>query len=282
MRTKTICVPVDFSPNSFAAYHYASQLAFTIGAELILVNVINGSFGTNHALGYQPVKEIENAVLARLSYFAIEYPHEVGVMIKNVPIKYMVRYGIPGFTIANFCKDHDIYLMVMGTRDKHGIFDKIIGTTSSTVIKLATCPILTVHENTLYQPLDKIVFGYNEEDGIEEAVEFIKGYNEKYGANIDFVHVSQNGDREELEEVVDEIVDEMLSDNSPFTFEVKKIKGRDTSTSLIDYCLNHKADMLVLQHKRVGFFESLFKRSISIKSAHDFHLPVLICPDDGD
>ncbi|NNF32724.1 MAG: universal stress protein [Saprospiraceae bacterium] len=280
MRTKTICVPIDFSPNSFSAYHYASQLAHASGAELILLNVINGSFGTNHALGYQPVREIENAVLARLRYFAVEYPHEVGVMIKNVPIQYMVRYGIPGFTIANFCKDQDIYLMVMGTRDKHGIFDKIIGTTSATVIQLSTCPILTIHENTLYQPLEKIVFGYNDEDGIDDAVEFIKEYNATFNANIDFVHVSKNGDRDELEEVVDEIVDEMLSDNSPYSFEVKRIKGTDPSNSLIDYCLNHKADMLVLQHKRVGFFERLFKKSISIKSAHDFHLPVLICPDD--
>lgn len=280
MIAKTICVPIDFSPNSFSAYHYASQLAHALGAELILLNVINGSFGTNHALGYQPVREIEDAALARLKYFAVEYPHEVGVMIKNVPINYMIRYGIPGFTIANFCKDQDIYMMVMGTRDNHGIFDKIVGTTSATVIQLSACPILTVHENTLYQPLEKIVFGYNEEDGIENTVEFIKEYNVTYNANIDFVHVNNNGNQDELEEVVDEIVDEMLSDQAPYSFEVKRIKGDDPSNSLIDYCLNHKADMLVLQHKRLGFIERLFKKSISVKSAHDFHLPVLICHDE--
>ena len=282
MRQKTICVPVDFSTNAFSAYHYASQLAHAIDAELILLNVINGSFSSNHALGYQPLKEIETAVLARLRYFAIEYPHEVGVMIKNVPIRYEVRFGIPGFAITNFCKDNDVFLMVMGTRDKHGIFDKIIGTTSSTVIRIATCPVLTVHENTLYTNVNKIVFGYSdEEEGIEDAIEYLKEYNKTFNAGIEFVHVTKEED-ENLEPVVDEIVDEMLSNSAIYSFEVKKIKGKDTSNSLIDYCINHKADMLVLQHRKIGLFEGLFKKSISISSAHQFHMPVLIFPDSFD
>ena len=282
MKQKTICVPVDFSKNAFSAYHYASQLAHVLGAEVILLNDINGSFSSNHALGYQPLKEIETAVLARLKYFAIEYPHEVGVMIKNVPIRYEVRFGIPGFAITNFCKDNDIFLLVMGTRDKHGIFDKIVGTTSSTVIKISSCPVLTVHENTLYSNIEKVVFGYSdEEDGVEDSIEYFKEYNKFFNASIDFVHVSKE-EEEQLEPVVNEIVDEMLSNSARYSFEVKKIKGKDTSTSLIDYCLNHKADMLVLQHRRIGFLERLFKKSIAVSSAHQFHMPVLIFPDSYD
>ena len=276
---KKICVPVDFSLNAFSAFHYATQLAHRIGGEVILINVINGSFNTNHALGYQPMKEIEKAVLERMKYFAIEYPHEVGVMIKKVPIRYEVRFGIPGFTIANFCRDNKIYLTVMGTRDKHGIFDKIMGTVSSTVIQLSPCPVLTVHENTSYADLNRIVFGYGrDEDDVEDAIDFLKDYNAPFGARIDFVHVTKD-EEESLISVVDEIVEEMLEDKATTSFEVKTIKGEDASSSLIDYCMNNKADLLVLQHKKVSFFEGLFKRSVSVKSAHGFHMPVLICPE---
>lgn len=276
---KNILVPVDFSHNAFSAFHYATQLAHTLSAKVTLIHVINGSFNTNQPLGYEPIKSMEEAMMERLRYFAVEYPHEVGTMIKNVPIEYEVRFGIPGFTIANYTKDQEVDLIVMGTRDKHGIFDKILGSTSSITISVATCPIITVHENTKYSDLEKIVFGFDTKKDVDDAVEFLKEYNENFNANIDFVHVEKD-EEEVLTPVMKEIVEEMLDDQISYSFEIKKIKGRDTATVLSDYCINNKADMLVLYHRKANIWNRLFKPSVSVKSAHQFHLPVMILPDN--
>ena len=276
---KKILVPVDFSLNAFAAYRYANNLAFKLGAEIDLINVINAGFETGQGLGHMAVKAMEEAAMSRLKYFAVEYPHETETKIRKVPINYVVRYGIPGYTLSNYTKDNDVDLLVVGTRDKHGVFDRFLGTTSSMIISTSKCPIITVHENTEYRDLDKIVMGFDREEGLEDAIELLKSYNKVFEANIDFVHVDQKDD-EKLDDVVEEIVEEMLEDESVnYSFEVKSIRGGEPSSTLIDYCLNNKADMLVLYHKKLNMLERLFNKSISIKAAHQFHLPVMILPD---
>jgi nucleotide-binding universal stress UspA family protein len=281
---KKILVPIDFSLHSLSAFIYANQLCADIKANLTLLNVVNGSFNTGETLTLEPLKQVEDSIMDRLRYFSTEYIEEQNIKINHVPTNRIVRFGIPGFTIADMANEEEFDYIVMGTRNNHGIFDKIFGSTSSVVIASSKCPIVVIHEQTVYKEIDKIVFGFDKKDGLEDALGFLQRFNRDRKAQIDFVHVVR-GDDDGLKKSVDEIIDEMMEEYIDYPFTIKKIKGKGIEKTLIDYSINAEADVMILYHQKTGLLERIFKRSASVEIAHNLPLPVIIVPpkiDDED
>jgi nucleotide-binding universal stress UspA family protein len=124
-----------------------------MNAELTLLNVVNGSFNTGETLTLEPLKQVEEAMMDRLNHFSGKFIEEEGLKIHEVPLTKEVRFGIPGFSISDMANEEDFDFIVMGTRSKHGIFDRIFGSTSSVVVSSAKCPIVIIHEHTIYKPI---------------------------------------------------------------------------------------------------------------------------------
>lgn len=272
-----ILVPVDFYKTSFAAYSYACHLATQLDdSEIILLHVINGSFNTNEVIAFDPMQGRQEAAQTRLDYFSTEYASTLGIQLPVVPTTKVVRFGIPGFIISDYADHHKADMVVMGTRDKHSLFDRLLGSASAITIRTAQCPVLLIHENCKYNAPTKIVFAFDAKSDIEDAIEDYKKLNSQLMAKTDFVHV-QTASGVPIEEQKHEILDELFDDNDPnFSFEVKTIEGTNVSTRLMDYCLFEKADMLAMVHRKEGLFKRLFRTNHSVKTAQEFHLPVLV------
>ena len=278
-----ILVPVDFHKTSFSAYNYALNLANDFGGEVILLHVINGAFNTNEDVSFDPIHSQREGAIKRLEYFAEEYAKEIGVDTPNLPSKKEVRFGIPGFTIADFANSNDIDLVVMGTRDKHGIFDRLLGSASSVTIRLSKKPVLLIHKRNRYNTPAKIAFAFDAKSDLEEAVEDMKKLNTKLKAKLEFVHVNSQDGNEDLSSQMNDIVSELFEDGDPnFAFEIKSIRHGNMQESLKDYCLFEKVDMLTMMHRNEGLFKNLFRTNQSIKMAQEFHLPVLVLHEDHD
>ena len=274
---KKILVPVDFYKTSFAAYHYAMHLAQELPeSEIILLHVINGSFNTNDLVLYDPMEGRKQAVRKRLEYFAEEYAKELGLAQPPVPTTLDVRFGIPGFTIAEYTEQHDIDLVVMGTRDKHSLFDRLLGAASAITIRTATCPVLLIHQNCSYSSPAKAVFAFDAKSDIEDAIEDYKKLNNHLQMTTDFVHV-KNDSSTSIEDQKNEIIEELFEKEQPsFSFVIKTIEGDQLSKSLMDYCTAKKVDILAMTHRKEGVFRSLFRTNQSVQIAQEFQLPVLV------
>lgn len=275
-----ILVPVDFHLTSFSAFLYANAIAKHLDAEITLLHIINGSFNTNEVLQYQPLLNLENSRKKQLKYFCEEYPKEEGIELEDIKTHYVVRFGIPGFTLADYANDNAYDMVIMGTRDKHGFFDKLLGSVSSLAIKMTKCPVMLIHENTKFQDLKKIVFAFDSKGDLDDTLEDYIKFNKAFKATTDFVHVQiSDDDNPSVQE--EEIVSDLLEDQGvPFSFKIKNIDGKEVSRALKDYCLFEKADMLVMMHRNKGLFERIFQRNESIRLAQEFHLPVLIFRED--
>ncbi|MFT4534503.1 MAG: nucleotide-binding universal stress UspA family protein [Saprospiraceae bacterium] len=272
-----ILVPLDFYKTSFAAFNYAANFSKLFpNVEIVLLHVINGPFDTENIVIFDPMLDIHEAAVKRLTILQEEYAKKVGIKLPSVDVRKEAVFGLPETEIYEYAKSHRIDMIIMGTRDKHNIFDKVLGSASATTVRKAHCPVMLIHENVKYNTPEKIVFAFDEKSDIQDALERYWKLNSVLKAKTDFVHV--NGKKKDnVSYQKAEIVEELFEDNVPsFSFEIKTIEGVDVHAALKDYCLFEKADILVMMHRKEGVFKNIFGTHHAVKMAQEFHLPVLV------
>ena len=274
-----ILVPVDFRNTSFAAFCYANALADELNAEITLIHVISAKTKINEYLDGDLLTHMKDVSRDRLIDFAIEYPEQKGIKIKDVETKYIVGYGEPGEEIIKTASALDYDLIIMGIRDKINFMARLTGTTATEVMNGSNVPIIMVHANSRYNLPKKVVFAFDKIKDLEDSVETFMTINNQLRASTDFVHVlSESND--DIKDMTEEIVDELFEDDEPtFSFQIKTLQEENVIQAVQDYCIFEKADLLVMTHRKDSLWNLFLNNSKTVKTAHDFHLPLLIIPD---
>ena len=156
-----ILVPIDPYESSYSAYTYAIQLAKLLDANITLLYVINSVFSTSEVISYDPYLEMENAAKERLQKYKADFKAEAKEDLPNIYTFADVMFGIPGLAIPEYAESHNMDMIIMGVRDKHGFFDRLLGSTSSETIKVAKCPVLVIHNDTEFKKPEKILFAFD-------------------------------------------------------------------------------------------------------------------------
>jgi nucleotide-binding universal stress UspA family protein len=250
-------------------------------SEITLLHVIDGAFNLDDTLVFDLMESKKDAALEKLEYFHQTYPSELGVDIPKVKIQKIVKFGFPGFTIAEYASNKDFDLVIMGTRDKHNLFDKLLGSASAITLRTAQCPVLLIHENVKFNRPKKIVFAFDEKSDLEHALESYWELNSVLKAKTEFIHVKTKN-KSDVQDQKSEIVEELFEDHDPsFSFEIKTVDGKNVHTTIKDYCLFGKSDMLIMVHRKEGIFKNIFTSNNSVRMAQEFHLPVLVYHEDN-
>ena len=139
MNYKKILFATDFSPASDAALQYATSLARDSGATLLIAHV----------------EELPMPYVGGEMYFAQpEYPNpEIRRMLEAVvPPDKSVRYehrlvmGTAADDIVRLADEEHVDLIVIGTHGRTGLKRVLMGSVAESVMRLATCPVLTLKE----------------------------------------------------------------------------------------------------------------------------------------
>lgn len=273
-----ILVPVDFTKSSLASFVYAAHLAGSIKAEITVIHVINGSFSTADSMFLDTMDASYESANQRLSKFVKERTPE-GIPLNKIAIKKEVRFGVPGFTIADFANDQAFDYVVSGMRDNHSLIEKFLGTTSSIITKLTSCPVLLIHENTRWFEPKKVIFTIDDSTDFDESITAYLKFNHHFKAVTDFLHIKK--DDKEIDSTRDTLIREVFKIKEPdFAFEINNINGGDVIQSIVDYSIFEKADMLVMVHRKRKLLDSVFNRSMSLKTAEGIHLPIMILEEN--
>ncbi|MFZ1751400.1 MAG: universal stress protein [Saprospiraceae bacterium] len=274
-----ILVPVDFTKVSFSAYNYAIHLAKEMDAEITAIHVINGSFTTADSMFLDTMDASYEAGKSRLNYFINEYSSKMGVEGADIITKTEVRFGVSGFTIADFANDQAFDYVVAGMRDSHSIIERVLGTTSSIVTKLTSCPVILVHENTRWIKPAKIIFTMDNSTDFDESVDRFIAFNKFFKAATDFIHIKK--EESKTERTKNALINQVFNKKEPeFAFTLKNIYGGDIVQSIVDYSIFEKADMLVMVHRKRSFLDSIFKQSVSLRTAEGIHLPIMVLEEN--
>ena len=142
-----ILVPTDFSAPSNAALTLAKRMAEMSGASLHLLHVLEDSMTTAAAaVGvYEPTAELRERWRegARTLLCTQLTPAEQASFRSTED----VVFGTPARTIVEHAKANDIDLIVMGTHGRGGVEQLLMGSVAERVVRLASCPVLTVRDN---------------------------------------------------------------------------------------------------------------------------------------
>jgi nucleotide-binding universal stress UspA family protein len=145
MKIRIILVATDFSDDANAALEAASELAKLCGSELKLLHAyhvdipaIYGRFGGDFVIPQNILEPIRQAAEASIQALV------EGEAAKGTDVRGRAVMEHASRAILDEAERLPADLIVMGTRGLTGLKHVLVGSTAERVVRLATCPVLTV------------------------------------------------------------------------------------------------------------------------------------------
>jgi nucleotide-binding universal stress UspA family protein len=140
---KKILIPVDFSPHSAEATRVGVDLAKRFGASLTLAHVYDPlAYAVPDGFVLLPPPELEKLFDAFRTQLASSERLALDAGAPRVETKLL--QGFVAGQIAEFASRGEFDLIVMGTHGRTGMQHLFLGSVAERVVRLATCPVLTV------------------------------------------------------------------------------------------------------------------------------------------
>jgi len=147
LRIKTILVPVDFTDSSNRAVDYAVALSRQFRAKIVLLHVIEPF---TYSVTDTVVVTDHHAALAAIADRMMDLLSQK-LRRHGTKVEHAVMSGSPAWTILDQAKKRRSDLIVMGTRGRTGIEHLLVGSVAERVVRLASCPVLTVGSGLVRQ-----------------------------------------------------------------------------------------------------------------------------------
>lgn len=267
---KRILVPTDFSQNAQNALRYAVELAKTFDCSLVLLHTYSVPQRSDMLVSMDTImmKDAENGMM-KIGKIIPPYIHYDTKIIKGSTVK----------SIAEYADHHHIDLIVMGTQGASGLEEVFIGSVTGGVMRQTETPILAIPENYYFRPLNKIVFA---QDGLQlgdqKVIKVLKALAEKFQSELVLFHHHEN---EKIEKEIKFEAEEWMS-GIPMTVKFDNVTEK-VNESIKKFVDSSSADLLCMIRRKkntVGFFERLFKDSVTSTQIFNCKVPLLIlqCP----
>lgn len=135
---KRILLATDGSPVVEREILYAAQIARMEQADITVLHAYDPPERYHSYPGYEALLDQYRAVAQALVDEVVQQLHEDGVQARGE-----LRTGPAAEAIITAARDHNIDLIVMGTRGSSNLKD-ILGSVSAQVLRYAHCPVLEV------------------------------------------------------------------------------------------------------------------------------------------
>lgn len=143
-RAGTILVPIDFSEVAYKAVDYALWMAATLHSSVTLMHVVERAYGEGFLDANQRIQNRKNARLeARVKLNTLA----TAKWIVGVPVKCVVRDGLPEHEILRAAQELTPHLLILGRKDRNLLSRLIFGSVTADVLDAAPCPVLVIRDS---------------------------------------------------------------------------------------------------------------------------------------
>lgn len=194
IRLRRLLVPLDFSPASFRAYHYARALAECFGGELALLHVVPPSMLPEWGYAHLARRDEQLKVGARhkLEDF-VRAQGPAAARVKHL----LVRAGDPHFQIPAAAREHAADLVVIGTHGDSVVPHCLLSNTAEQVVRRAPCPVWVVPGLSggdadvlpVLLPLQRILVATDFSAASRKALRYGVALAREFEATLHLVHV---------------------------------------------------------------------------------------------
>ena len=147
---RRILVPVDFSDPSLQALDYAIEFGRRFKPELVVLHVLEpiyypgppDMYGPGYDMGLV-YRELERAAREQLSRVAAP------LQKKRLTVRTLLCVGTASHAIVDTAKRLRADLIIMSTHGRTGLSHVLMGSVAERVVRIATCPVLTVRGQKL-------------------------------------------------------------------------------------------------------------------------------------
>lgn len=272
MEFNRIYLLTDFSEHARNACKYAID-AFGLSVDYFLINTFSVRGGAATLIDIEELAHQESLDdLKREVEMLKDY---VGNF--DFKIDYFSKNGSTVDGINNLLEDFPAELVVVGSKGISKLDDFLIGSVTASIMRGVSKPVLAVPISAKYQQMDRIVLASDLLNSSKPSVvDTLKMLKDKFHSSVSSVTVRQNAEELSTEE------NEMLSALSANEVldNVVVLSEANVSKSLMDYCKNHEADMLVIVAKHTSFFKRFFHKSVTKELVNHEILPILVLEDN--
>lgn len=138
---RKILLPVDFSDDSQRAFDFGAELAREAGAEVSLLTVVDDTFPYPELWAWdRPDEEFYRTMRER----SLAQMNELLESAPGLQAQRLVVRGRPRDEIAAVAEEIGADLIVMARHGSSGIRTALMGSTTESVLRTATCPVLVL------------------------------------------------------------------------------------------------------------------------------------------
>ncbi|RAR49079.1 universal stress protein [Flavobacterium lacus] len=271
---KRILFPTDFSEASNNAFVYALKLADAIKGELITLHAYElpqlhmGGLPTTLKDVYDSI-ELEN-----FENFKDQIPvlrdiaekHNLG----HVKISNILKHGDLIWTIKKVTKEENIDYVVMGTKGASGLKETFLGSNTGTVITELDTYVIGVPEESEFSGIQNIVFTTRFREKDLKALKKVLKLAKLFDAKVHCLYIKTKKDD----------VNPVIIEDWKFLFKNEKVvfhifEDENVKQTILNFIDSYNVDMLAMLNYKRGFFEELFKQSLTQKLSYHVKVPLL-------
>ncbi len=272
----TIIITTDFSESAMNATRYAVELAKAIGVSRM---VLYNSYYNAPAATNIPVAEIDTTLAHEGSLLALEIvEREIGLILgsnSDITLE-LVANGVPlTLGVEQLAEKWRAGLVVVGTTGKSGLEKFLMGSNTVNLASSSPVPLLIVPKEAVFAPIEKIVFACDLKQVTRSTpVPEISWWLEKLQAKLLVLNVTLEGKRFDPDIISEQYKMHELLDG--FRPEYHYEEGDDIAEEIADFAEDEEAGLVITVPKSYGFFEGLFRRSVSKLLTDKTEVPLLL------
>lgn len=269
---QTILVPTDFSSVSKNAINYAVELAKLTKAKIILFHVYYVPIVTTDVMVIPPMEELEEGNMSVLKKIEKSIHKKFG---KKIIIESKCKYGFPVDEINLAAKENKVDLIVMGMHGSSALSEKLVGSTTTALIRKSKCPVLAIDRHAKFKLIKKIALACDFEaipnvtilNPLKELVRIFKSH-------VNVINIIPEDEKiPPIAKAVAGIkLENALEDiNHTFYF----AQNKDVVNGLNGFVKEKKMDMVVMIPRKHSLLKSIFNEPETKRIAFHTKVPLL-------
>ena len=177
-------------------------------------------------------------------------------------------------SIADLAKTKKADLIIVGKTPDTSFFDRLTGSTATSVVNNTSVPVLIVPANSHTPSFKNIIYGTELESEEKRVLAKVFEFGKEFHSKVTLIKV--NADFELNVQDDEQLLKDIQDGFSKEKFAFEAIKADDVSEGLLNSAHTHKADLLVVAGHHHNFLSELINPSKSKEIINKTDIPLLV------